>query len=380
MNDQIEYKIIPIRIASKVIDSNELLGFAKLKNELVLRVTDNARQEIVAKFFEDNRRIFTLQIQRYTKDKGTPHKTYFSFNEQEIQRLLDFINSIPELQIENSQKLKINDEEIKKSLLNKEQAYHIFKENKEVILEVIRENVTQDDIRSLVYRKGQLEYFENLLNNEEFFDSEKIRLGIDKDEALWQKFFENNTWIFGFGLHYIINVPLEKLRLEQVVKGYDVVSSGKRIDALMKSKGIISSFCFAEIKTHRTKLINSDYRPDVYPPSKHLAGGIAQLQKTVQYSLRSIGEKLSNTLKDGTPLGEDIFLYRPKSFLLIGKLDEFSSEHGVNQVKYSSFELFRRSVNDIDIITFDELLERAKFIVHSSEVDNNSQKVDDSFF
>ena len=40
-------------------------------------------------------------------------------------------------------------------------------------------------------------------------------------------------------------------------------------------------------------------------------------------------------------------------------LSEFSTEEGVNQQKYSSFELFRRDLVNPEIITFDELYERA---------------------
>ena len=52
----------------------------------------------------------------------------------------------------------------------------------------------------------------------------------------------------------------------------------------------------------------------------------------------------------------------------MGNLNEFITEFGVNKEKYSSFELYRRSIKDIEIITFDELLERAKFIVNSNEI------------
>jgi hypothetical protein len=57
----------------------------------------------------------------------------------------------------------------------------------------------------------------------------------------------------------------------------------------------------------------------------------------------------------------------PKSFLVVGSLQEFAGDHGVNQDQYRSFELFRRNVNSPEIITFDELFERARFIVGQNE-------------
>ena len=58
-----------------------------------------------------------------------------------------------------------------------------------------------------------------------------------------------------------------------------------------KSKGIINSLCFAEIKTHKTKLLNAAYRPSVFPPSTELSGGIAQVQKTIQSSIENLINK-----------------------------------------------------------------------------------------
>ena len=48
---------------------------------------------------------------------------------------------------------------------------------------------------------------------------------------------------------------------------------------------------------------------------------------------------------------------------MAGRLSEFQAEHGVNAEKYSSFEVFRSSLTSPEIITFDELYERAAFIV-----------------
>ena len=56
----------------------------------------------------------------------------------------------------------------------------------------------------------------------------------------------------------------------------------------------------------------------------------------------------------------------PKSFLVVGSLKEFTAAKGVNEARHRSFELFRPNLNP-EIITFDELYERARFIVHQHE-------------
>ena len=71
------------------------------------------------------------------------------------------------------------------------------------------------------------------------------------------------------------------------------------------------------------------------------------------------------TMKDerGDPTGEEAYNWVPKSFLVIGSLGEFITSHGVNEERFRSFELFRRNTLNPEIITFDELYDRARFIV-----------------
>src|SRR5216683_1904478 len=61
------------RIASKVIDSSERWGFVTEHDETVLRITQGGRQEVVARFLEDDRHIFMLTFQRFTTRTGKPH-------------------------------------------------------------------------------------------------------------------------------------------------------------------------------------------------------------------------------------------------------------------------------------------------------------------
>jgi hypothetical protein len=55
-----------------------------------------------------------------------------------------------------------------------------------------------------------------------------------------------------------------------------------------------------------------------------------------------------------------------KAILLIGNKSEFAELENKREkeIKQDTFELFRRGSRNIEIITFDELLERANFIVN----------------
>jgi len=126
--------------------------------------------------------------------------------------------------------------------------------------------------------------------------------------------------------------------------------------------------CFVEIKTHKTPLLDSKpYRSGCWAPSKELSRAISQVQGTVSSAIDNLRNKVILEDDEGSPTGEEVFNYQPKSYLVIGSLDEFEDEHGVNNDKYRSFELYRKNTTNPEIITFDELYERAKYIVHQNE-------------
>lgn len=359
-----------IRIVSKVLDSPNEQIFAKIKDELIIRVTPQNRQELVAKLYEDNRGVFNLTFQKFTRKTGNPHKQSFSFVGEEIKRIIDFINNLTDIPFDKSESSKLDDQTLKEIRLSKEQAQKLIKGNEDVILEIVRHDITKYDIVTLGYRKKQLMAFEKLLSNQDFFEKSKSLKNVKNDEALWQLFFEKNTWIFGYGLNFFFNSPLDNARLEQVVAGYDFQSAGKRVDALLKTRGLINSLCFVEIKTPDTKLIKevkTPYRSECWQVSDELSGAIAQIHKTVQKSLTNLSTKIEMIDHAGNPTGEKVFLYQPKSFLVIGNLNEFMKDKGINESKFSSFELFRRNLSSPEILTYDELYERAKFIIRHHE-------------
>jgi len=360
----------PVRYVSRVVEC-EQNQFVKIRNEIILRETPNARQEIVAKIFDDTRGVITLQIQKFSTNTGNPHeKTYFTFKGVEIAKLYYFIRNIPLLPINGAEKQQFEDKYLDNIILSKQNLLKFIAEQPEIIPDLLEElqkyNVSQEDIKGLGHRKEQLEVFEKMLYTENHFETLKAEKKIDKDEKVWQEFFEANTWILGYGLNYIFNSELDDKKLEQVTKGYDFNSSGKRVDLFMKTSGLINSLCFGEIKTHKTlllKKVSDAYRGECWAINDELAGGVAQIQKTVQKSIENIKTKTEIKDSNGDLTGEQLYLYQPKSFLIIGSLSQFTNENGINEDKFSSFELFRKNIVNPEIITFDELYERAKHII-----------------
>jgi len=356
-----------VRIASKILPSEDGYEYAKERDEVVLRKKTDAKTYITAKFLEDTRQTFVLTVQKFVSETGQPYGSGFSFVGKEIGRFCEFLANIQSMDFKSRAKVNISDEDLRKIALTTHQAKSFLTENEELFVEALKSEVTTEDLIAVGFRKKQLSVYSNLLNDQNYFEDLKNRKKCS-NEALWQKYFEKNPWVFGYGLGYIFLSSLDDKKLEQVVQGHSVDSHGKRVDALMKTKGIISNLCFVEIKTHTTALLETKpYRSGCWAPSKELAGAIAQVQGTVASAVENLSIKINPNDSEGNPTGEEIYNYQPKSYLVIGSMGEFVSEHGVNKDKLRSFELLRRNTTNPEIITFDELYERAKFIVENNQ-------------
>lgn len=366
-----------LRIASHIVEGQPGLKFATVKDEMVLRQTPAKRYEIKATFLEDDRSIRTLTIQRYSKS-GPLDRQYFSFVGREIDTLISFIAGVRTVPLDGAAKVHLPDDVLRDIVLDQGQARRIFAKNSELFLHLAQQEDITRDLVAVGYRRKQLQRFESLLHDADYFASEKDHLQC-RPEDVWQEFFETNTWIFGYGLSYQFLSKLDERKLEQIVRGRDLTAAGKRSDALMKTRGIISSLCFLEIKRHDSPLLGSaQYRPDVWPPSAELTGGVSQVQTTVHAAIESLGHKLMPRDGMGDPTGEILFNIEPRSCLVVGSLKQFQTDRGINVPKFRSFELYRRHTWRPEIITFDELLQRARFIVeHEPEAASREIHEDD---
>jgi hypothetical protein len=358
-----------MRYISKTCDQSEHHQFIRLKGEIVLQVSPGSRHETVARIYEDEQGIDTLVIQRFTIKDGSPHKTSFSFTGEAALELMQFIAVVKELPLSEKGKFQLSSEVLQHYLLTDNAKRQLILDNEDLVRELVRNNVTKTDIVALGFRKEQLSIFRRFLESPEFFAEIKKEWSKHKDEDVWQEFFERNPWIFGYGLNYIWLSGLNNRKLEQVVSGFDFSSAGKRTDALMRTRGFISSLCFVEIKKHSTELLDTrgPYRPECWRVSDEIAGSIAQVQKTVQKTVRDLQSRIRLKDKTGAPTDEEVFLYRPRSYVVAGCLTQFNTQHGINEEQFSSFELFRQGLIYPELITFDELYERAKYIVEHAE-------------
>lgn len=259
-------------------------------------------------------------------------------------------------------------------------------EGKKIVEELIKSGlITDKDIINTHYRKEQLEIFRKLLEKDKNFwtqyrdqeadafinakkeeqnSLEKACLKITKvasEEKTWQYFFTKNQWIFGYGLDYRFQGILQ--REAQTTDGgcVDGKSGDGFCDYLLADKKFIS---FVEIKTPNTELFDvGKNRSGSWKLSEKLIDAYSQILEQKASGQVLYNENRKNWQKDGKEMVQKS--YDSKVILIVGHWREIGECEGKEKdIKEKTFELFRRDSRNVEIITFDELHERADHIVN----------------
>lgn len=309
---------------------------------------------------------FTVEKKNIADKDGKSEKILLSnLDLQRIKLFLDLIVSFESLSELKTGKYALADEEIKK-LFDK-----FLGQYKEQILDAIKTGMLKsEDIVIIQNRRAQLKLFEKLLykNGLDDYKNTVMHNPNTKDETAWQHFFQNNDWIFGYGLDYKFQSILQK---EFCASPPDAAGKGVvKADYLLGDRRFTT---FVELKLPSTPLFGkSQNRSNAWRLSDELLEAYSQiLEQKASGQLRIENEKC---LHDGN--GEEINqrAYDPRAILIIGSWDKIQSEEDskTKKIKEKTFELFRRDSRNVEIITYDELYERATFIVESGRK-NNSQ-------
>ena len=358
------------RIIRKLIEHSELDEFVEVEGEILLRCTRKERDQVSVTAYTRNGDLksmrITLQCFRKTKNGVIPVEgTAFSFSEQEFIQLLKFLYDIKFLDFSNKNTFKVNEEQLKtwpitisfndfgiKQTIDPE-VDNLIKELREVdrgkLLSIIKnQNLSKEDIDILSGRRESVDIFKKQL----FEDKEW-------DEKAWQKFFEENDWILGYGLDYkFLNI----IQREASVSSTDLDGSNEVIsDFLM---GDTRFTVLVELKKPDTQLFEATKnRSQSWRLSKDLMNAVSQiLAQKAEWEIKashgshfdSSGKKIHNLTVD------------PKTILIIGSSEQFSGDDRDQVIKAKTFELFRRNSRNIEIITFDELYDKANFIVNNN--------------
>ena len=324
--------------------------------------------------------IDSIEIKKLVGDEERDKISFSKFNLQQLKSFLQFIDTI-DLQTIAERKLKLSDDSL--DILDEGTKKRIAtllhgNDGAEVIQQLLdNEIVTSQDIINTGYRKTQLKIFDKLLNEENYLQDykceeknisvlisdfeTKVQKTIDeksKDEIAWQYFFDKNPWIFGYGLDY----RFERI-LQKEFSASDTDASGKaqvNTDFLIGDNNFTT---FVEIKKPDTEIFdNKKNRSGSWRLSKELTYAVSQILEQKTRGQIKIETTRNLTISDGNYLKQHS--YDSKCVLIFGNLEQEIKDCNETEIDImkKTFELYRRNSKNIDIITFDELYQRAYYI------------------
>lgn len=346
------------------LDCFNVVSEEQIENEYHIQIKVSPKVQLKVTYSLSSEDIKSFTITKVSKGKATEKLSLHNSSIVQLKGFLEFITTFNLSDISHKRIRLIHDEDAEIDEETRKQVVEILKreDSTSLIKELLNaRNITSEDIVNTGYRKSQLDIFKGLLIKEDlssYDESENFISPNIKSEKEWQRFFMSNQWIFGYGLDYRFQGVLQD---EYHVSNTDASGKGSVIaDFLMGDKKFTS---FVEIKLPTTPLFARDQnRSGCWKLSRELIDAYSQILEQ-----KASGQiKIENqTLHDSNEMVISQKSYDSKTVLVIGNLDsELSDNTDLRKgIKSKTFELFRRDSRNVEIITYDELYERAKFIV-----------------
>lgn len=308
--------------------------------------------------------------EQYTQSGEPMTFSHFSF-----EKLMGFLKLLTELDLANLNERRIALRETSDAGMDQQTADLIRKilvksDGQNLLAELLENDlITSRDIVNIGYRKSQLGVFEKLLSGGDHIAeyAERFEISDRQAEKVWQHFFRTNEWIFGFGLDYRF---LGIIQDEAHVASSDVAGrDGAISDFLLGSSNFT---VLVEVKTPDTPLFQKGKnRANSWQLSSDLVGAVSQLlEQKASWQVRAEVGAANAFDRNGELVRQRTV--DPKSILIVGSDSAFDGDEKSRAIKRRTFELFRRDSRNIEIVTYDELFERAKFVVgHAVSVRDN---------
>jgi Domain of unknown function (DUF4263) len=177
------------------------------------------------------------------------------------------------------------------------------------------------------------------------------RDGTEGHEEFWQGVLANRSFL----LENLFSWPCTVIAQKAYVGGKTVENAGGNIvDFLMRNQ-LTASAALVEIKTPVTRLTGQEYRNGIPNISRDLAGAIVQIL--------SYKASLAETFLTLRRSPDEYEIFDPPCVVIIGSTQELRSS-----AQKRTFELLRRQLRGVEVITFDELFGRVEQLIRLLEI------------
>lgn len=170
-------------------------------------------------------------------------------------------------------------------------------------------------------------------------------IAIKNLEKKWEKLLKENSWI----ISNLFSLPVFLFANQAYVGGKEIFNSGGKVTDFLFKNSLTDNLTIIELKTHRTELLFSKpYRgKDVFSISKELSGSINQVLDQRQNLLNDF-----HALRSRADHQDRFNSFNSRCLIIVGNIRDLPPGGE------KSFELFRSNLHGVEVITFDEVLQK----------------------
>lgn len=341
------------------------------ENEAIVRFAPRTMLKII--YIKEQDDIEGFEIIKLVNEAEKERVKLSKFNFAQLKEFLRFISEI-DLKGITSRRLKILDDQELDSDSIRSVKTLLSKEGGADLVETLINDgfVSSKDIVNTSFRKRGLQYFKKLKDEPNFWKTYAAEntISSNSEEKVWQFFFEKNQWIFGYGLDYRFQQVLQR---ETHLSDSEIDGSNTVINDFLLGDKFFTTFI--ELKKSSTPLFgNEKNRSNSWRLSNDLIDSVSQI---LEHKASGLIRLDNIQYIKGEPIEQKA--YDSKVILIIGDWSELEKSLSTQErnIKKKTFELFRRDSKNIEILTFDELFERACYIAEGQKTTDFNIEDDD---
>lgn len=165
----------------------------------------------------------------------------------------------------------------------------------------------------------------------------------NSSEDFWQELLKENSWV----LSQVYADPLVIIDDQAYVGGKAIDNKGGKLTDFLLANAFTENAVVVEIKTPQTNLLQGrPYRPGLFAPHPDFTGAVAQ----AIHNRSILKENYRSIAGDENP---ELRPFHPRALLIVGTTSQLDSGE-----KRRSFEQYRHSFRDLEVLTFDELAQK----------------------
>jgi hypothetical protein len=254
----------------------------------------------------------------------------------------------------------------------------VSRDFKKLIFQEVLENLTEKQVKELLFQLYE-KYFEIMKSKVELFketDTYKLDFIINEyqkhlnehsdNELKWQLFYEEYLSIINPSYKYVIR------EVDTIFNALDIEADKRPVDFIVVD--LYNNIELIELKTPKADIISKNKDRNNYYLVHNCTKACTQLEKYLlcfernyleveKLLKRKISEKYGISQKE-----INLITTKPKAKLIIGKLEPITK----NKARHQDFQLQRHSFKNIELITYDEILESLKEI--NKELNHRKKK------